>query len=343
MKKGIFLSLFVLFITSVEAQKLSALFEKVASSVVVITTENIVSASPDQVMEVTEFGGLGSGVLISDDGYIWTASHVVHSADGIQVKFNDGDRYRAEVVSTSPIADVAIIRVVGDFKLKKKHVAAIGDSDQMKTGEDLFVIGAPRGLEQTLSRGIVSGRIKPDQEMAENFMKIEYIQTDASINPGNSGGPMFNMKGEVIGIASFILSDSGGFDGIGFGATSNVAYEILMRKNRFWSGMEFEIITPDMAKLINLPQVSGLLVEKVAKGSMAYRAGIRGGYVPATIGDVELVLGGDVILEIDDIPLNSPDNYILMMKRLKQYKSGDSFVVKIYREGQELFELFKIP
>ncbi|MDA8595465.1 trypsin-like peptidase domain-containing protein [Flavobacteriaceae bacterium] len=340
--KRILLILVAFCAVSASGQTLSKLYKEVSSSVVVINTLNNLPSAPGQVEQVTEFGGLGSGVLISEDGLIWTASHVVHSADKLFVKFKDGDKYNAEVLSSSPVADVALIKIIGDFQLKDKHVSKIGDSDLMEIGQDIFVIGAPRGIEQTLSRGIVSGRIKPEDDLTDHFLKVEFIQTDASINPGNSGGPMYNMKGEVIGIASFILSESGGFDGIGFGASSNVAKKILLGRKKFWSGMEFVVITPELASVFNLPQSAGLLIVKVAEGGLGYKAGLRGGYIKASIEGKELLLGGDIILEVGGIKLDRPENFMKLTQLIGKFNSGESYVLKYLRDGEVKFEVIKV-
>jgi serine protease Do len=322
-------------------QDLAKLYKKVSSSVVVINTVNTQVSTVGNRLQTSEVGGLGSGVLISDDGLIWTASHVVHTADKVTVKFKDGDSYPAKILSSSPLADVALIQVIGDFQSKGKHIASIGDSDSSNIGDDLFIIGAPRGIEQTLSKGIISGRIK-DDDLGDHFVTVEYIQTDASINPGNSGGPLFNMKGEVIGIASFILSEDGGFNGMGFGASSNVANQILMRENRFWSGMEFVVITPLLANIFNLPQQSGLLIEKAAIGGIVEKAGIHGGYIKAIIEGKEIMLGGDILLEVAGIKLDKPENFLVLPDVLKKFKPGDTYVIKYFRNGEVKFEIIKV-
>jgi len=170
MKKLIILSIALCFSFNLNSQNLVDLYKKVNSSVVVIHTLNSVSAGSGDKQKVNTEGGQGSGVLISADGLIWTASHVVHTADEVIVKFNDNDTYKATVVSTNPLADVALIKIESGFELKNKHVAVIGDSNKVMIGEDIFVIGAPLGVEQTLSKGIVSGRTKPDNSLGENFM-----------------------------------------------------------------------------------------------------------------------------------------------------------------------------
>jgi len=207
---------------------------------------------------------------------------VVHSAEKIAVKFTDGDIYEATVLSTNPTADVALIKIESGFELKNKHVASIGDSDKVQIGDDIFVIGAPLGIEQTLSKGIVSGRMSPEN-FSNDFFPIEFIQTDAAINPGNSGGPMFNMNGEVIGIASFILSETGGFNGIGFGASSNVANKVLLEQGNLWTGMESIMLTDVLADAFNLPQDAGLLVLSVSSKGLGNKMDLKGGFIKATI------------------------------------------------------------
>ena len=151
------------------------------------------------------------------------------------------------------------------------------------------------------------------------------------------------MKGEVIGIASFILSESGGFNGIGFGASSNVARKILMNRQNFWSGMEYVIITPELAGIFNLPQEAGLMIEKVADGGIGDKAGMRGGYIEATIEGKELLLGGDIILEVAGVKINSPENLLSLPAVLSNLKSGDTYTIHFLRNGQSKFEIIKVP
>lgn len=325
---------FVFFISFTSfSQNLANLYKKVNSSIVVIKTINNVSAGSGDKQKVQTAGGLGSGVLISNDGLIWTASHVVHSADKVAVKFNDGDVYEAEVLSSNPLADVALIKVESGFELKEKHIAIIGNSDEVLVGEDIFVIGAPLGVEQTLTKGIVSGRISTE-EIGNDFAEVEYLQTDAAINQGNSGGPMFNMKGQVIGIASFILSQSGSSAGLGFGTTSNVAKKVLMDQPNLWTGMEFLILSNELAEAFNLPQEAGLLVLSVTSTGLGSKMGLRGGYINAVIDGKELLIGGDIILEIAGIKLNSPEGISKLQKRMISFQKGESYLVKYLRAGE---------
>jgi len=316
------------FISNSYSQNLSNLFKNVHSSVVVIKSQG-----QGDENNSSNSGSLGSGVLVSEDGLIWTASHVVHSSEKISVKFTDGDVYEAIVLSSNPMADVALIKIESGFELKNKHIATIGDSDKVLVGEDTFIIGAPLGVEQTLSKGIISGRMTPDN-FGSDFFPIEFLQTDAAINPGNSGGPIFNMKGEVIAIASFILSKSGGFSGIGFGASSKVANKLLMEQENFWSGIESIMLTDELADLFNLPQEAGVLVLSVTSKGLGNEMDLKGGFINATIEGKEILLGGDILLEIAGLTLDSPENISHLREKLISIKKGDSYIVKYLRAGK---------
>jgi len=339
MKNIISFPIILLLVCSVYSQNLSTLYKKVNSSIVVIKSQQLVvdGIRKDNKTKVKTTDNQGSGVLISKDGLIWTASHVVHSSEKIVVKFNDGDVYDATVLSTNPIADVALIKIEADFELKNKHVAIVGDSDKTQIGEDIFVIGAPLGIEQTLTKGIISGRMSP-KALSDDFFPVEFLQTDAAINPGNSGGPMFNMNGEVIGIASFILSQTGGFNGLGFGASSKIARKVLMEQGNFWTGMQSILLTDELANTFNLPQKAGLLVLSVSSKGLANKMDLKGGFIKATIAGKQLIIGGDVILSIAGIQTDSPENLNQIRQKLIMLKKGDSYIVKYLRAGKVLIK-----
>ncbi len=330
-------SLFMVFIGY--TQSLPNLYNEINSSVVVIDILSVQPTGTNDNQKLVAATSKGSGVLISKTGMIWTASHVVQSAEMVRVEFLDGDVYEAEVLSSNPLADVALIKIKSGFKLKNKKVAQIGDSDALSIGEDVFVLGAPFGLSQSLSKGILSGRHVP-KRLGNDFVPLEFLQTDAAINPGNSGGPMFNMKGEVVGISSSIFSTSGGFNGIGFAASSNVAKKFLMEESNVWTGMESVIINGDIAKALNVPQESALLILKLSSKGAANKIGLRGGTIPATIHGMELLIGGDIILDFAGIKFENYNFQALIMKKMEAAAKGDKIPITILRNGKiEVAEL----
>jgi len=328
MKKIAFLILILS--SEIVAQNLSKVYNEVSSSVVYI---EIVSYDYSKIAFNEEENSLGSGVLISDDGLIWTASHVVQTAEKIIVEFTDGDKYEAEVILSNINADVALIKVIGHFNKKKKNVAIIGDSEATSIGDDVFIVGAPYGFKQSLSRGIISGRYVPEN-LSNTFEKIEFFQTDAAINPGNSGGPMFNMKGEVIGVASSIYSISGGFDGIGFAISSNVAKKLLSEEKGVWTGMESILLPQDLARLLNVPQKTGLLITHVSTKGAAAKIGLLGGYLSSDIGGRKILLGGDIILEIAGVKFIDENSSYEIKQKLKSIEKGGKIVITILRQGE---------
>ncbi|WP_152286700.1 S1C family serine protease [Flavicella marina] len=330
MKKLVYLFLFLSI--SISAQSLSKLYDKVSSSVVYI---NIESYDYSQVLfsnQVNKEESLGSGVLIGEDGLIWTAAHVIQAAEEITVEFTDGDVYKAEVISSDTNADVALIKVSENFQLKQKQIAKIGDSDKTNIGDDIFIIGAPHGFKQSLSRGIVSGRFVPEN-LSHRFEKVEFIQTDASINPGNSGGPMFNMKGEIVGIASRIYTTSGGFDGIGFAVASNVAKKVLNSKAN-WSGIESLVLSPELCALLNVPQSGAILITKVSTKGRAGKLGLIGGFIPVNIAGQDLLLGGDIILEIGSVKIIDESSLDLIQEKLQNIPTGTKVSIVVLRHGE---------
>ncbi|MCG8435078.1 MAG: trypsin-like peptidase domain-containing protein, partial [Gammaproteobacteria bacterium] len=223
--------------------QLAKLFEELVSTVVVVHVMER-AATPDRP-GLTSVSGIGSGVVISDDGLIMTAAHVVQTADEVQVEFSDGKRFWARIISSEPQADVALVKL--EEPPKNMRVAKLGDSDKVRVGDQIFVVGAPYGLSHTLTVGHVSARHRSGRGPL-GLALGDFFQTDAAINQGNSGGPMFNMRGEVIGIVSHILSKSGGFEGLGFVATSNLAKNLLLDRPPMWSGMEGFTLSGDLAR-----------------------------------------------------------------------------------------------
>ncbi|MCL6272892.1 trypsin-like peptidase domain-containing protein [Muricauda sp. 2012CJ35-5] len=332
MKRLVSLSI-ILFCLIGHTQNLAQLYKKVSSAVVVINVESVAPDGEGSSFQMALAASQGSGVLVNSEGLIWTAAHVIQSAESITVDFLDGDSYPAEVIASNPMSDVAIIKVSGTFELKEKKIATIGDSDKVEIGEDIFVIGAPHGFKQSLSRGILSGRYIPDK-LSNDFEQIEFLQTDAAINPGNSGGPLYNMKGEVIGIASSIYTTSGGFDGIGFVAPSNSVKNLMDSSNGPWTGMETLLLNEELTRILNVPQKSGLLVISISSKGSAGKLGLRGGYIPAVINGNQLLLGGDIIMEVAGIKFEDKNSRSLIKQKLASYKTGDLIPIVILRNGQ---------
>src|SRR3989442_1355459 len=312
-------------------QQLRDAFHKVKQSVVIIRTQQKeLAASPEGGM--VSANGVGSGVLISSDGKILTAAHLVQAADATLVEFSDGELIPARVLGAVHNADVALLQLA--HPPANVVVAPIGDSDKMDVGDEVFLVGAPYGLSYTLTAGHISGRHSADNRFSDTALR-EFLQTDAAINQGNSGGPMFNMNGEVIGIVTNILSKSGGSEGLGFAATSNMARELLLDQKPFWSGIEGFLLKGDLAKALNAPQPAGLLVERVADGSPAARAGIVAGSMRANIAGEDLLLGGDIILEVNGLRYeDTNENYSRLYAGLAKLKVGNIIVIKVFRQGQ---------
>lgn len=333
MKKYLALTLFFVINISVNGQNqdLTKLYEKVNPAVVVILTEVKDVVNVGAVTKTVSSEGLGSGFLISDKQII-TAAHVVQVAEKLNVKFSDGEIIPAKVITSFNTADVALLELI--WPRKNAITVKLGDSDKAKIGSRVFVVGAPFGLSHSLSSGYVSGILK-DEESKNPFTISEFIQTDAAINTGNSGGPMFNMQGEVIGIVSKILTESGGFQGIGFAATSNLAKTLLLEKKKFWSGIEAKPISGKMAEIFNLPQKSGLLVQKVVKTSPLGIIGLKSGDVEMTIDSQKILVGGDIILSFNGIEIESTEESLIKLaKMLENRETDDPIELTVLRAGK---------
>ena len=325
---------FLVCLPTAPAEELTDVYRQVKSSVVVIETEGK-ALDADYGVGLVDVGALGSGVLVSADGKVMTAAHVVQTADRISVTFMSGEKIRARVLASEPAADLALLQL--ERRPSVDHVAALADSDTTEVGEQVFVVGAPMGMSHTLTVGHISAR-RRDDETFSSMLPTELFQTDAAINQGNSGGPMFNMQGEVCGIVSYIISQGGGFEGLGFVITSNMARRLLLDEPSMWSGMQGLLLADELARILNVPQSRGMLVQAVAERSLAEHIGLRGGAILAEIVGNKIVLGGDIILDVMGISLDEEDGAHRIRERVNALKDGDEVAVKVLRGG-EVIEL----
>ena len=320
---------------------LADLFDKANDSVVVIRAKGReIAGAGNTNSGAVRFGETGSGVLISADGKVMTAAHVVDAMDEIVVHAVGGDQVSARVIASEPAADLSLLQL--ERIPAGLVVAPFGNSDQVRVGNQVIVIGAPYGLDYSLSVGWISHRWSPGT-VYKSMPLAEFFQTDAAINTGNSGGPMFNMKGEVIGIVSHVISKSGGSEGLGFAITINTARELLLEKRSFWAGVEGTVLAPDLADLLNIPGRRGYLLKTVAKGSPADALGLRGGTTAATIGGDTVILGGDLVLEIDGIPMDSVENITRIRRHLGTLGSGVQYTIEALRAGRPITLTGRIP
>lgn len=322
----------LIFTQSVGAQDLSKVYNDVVNGVVVILTQESETVRSGGRARQASIGGLGTGFLV-DDLHIMTASHVVHTAETIVIKFHDGEEIPADVVSDYRVADVALLKL--KWKSKNGKVLELGDSDQMSIGEQVFIVGTPLGLSNSFSSGYISGRQKSKRRTSA-LVRAEYLQTDASINHGNSGGPMFNTKGEVVGIVSYILSQSGGFEGIGFAATSNIAKDLLFDGHAMWTGMAGKMISGDLAKILNLPQPEGLLIEKVVLLSPVGLMGLKGGSFKVSIDNEEYTLGGDVVLALNGVQISTDPASLDKLNQILGASNKDPLEITVFRAGKKI-------
>ena len=263
---------------------------------------------------------LGSGFIISKDGYILTNNHVVENASQIIVRFSDRSELEAKLIGADPRSDLALLKVDSQVDLP---TLKIGRSENLKVGEWVLAIGSPFGFDYSVTAGIVSakGRSLPT-EKNENY--VPYIQTDVAINPGNSGGPLFNLKGEVVGINAQIYSNSGGFMGVSFAIPIDVAIEVSDqlkvdgRVSRGWLGVMIQEINKDLAESFGLERPQGALVAKVVEGSPASKDGI---------------LEGDVIIQFNDKSIERSSELPHFVGRVRP---GEDARLTIMRGGKEM-------
>jgi S1-C subfamily serine protease len=313
---------------SAASGSLSRVFQKVNSSVVLI----VAMQRPQSLNEAKPPATVSSGVIVSKEGEVMTAAHSVYVSDTIAVQFHDGKSVKAKVVSSSAEADVALLKL--ESIPENMAVARFGDSDKAQVGDQVLVIGAPYGIGHTLTVGHISGR-RGSRTVCQQLKPFEFLQTDAAINQGNSGGPMFDVDGKVIGIVSRILSSSGGSMGLGFAVSINTAKELLLEQKNFWIGFDAYLLSGPLAQAFNVPQDAGLLIQNVAENSPGYELGLRGGSIPAQIGNDKILVGGDIILAIQGFPVTqSVDDACAIQDVIGGFTSETEIELKVLRAGE---------
>ena len=268
-----------------------------------------------QEQRLPEQRGTGSGFIISSDGVILTNAHVVEGADEIRIRLTDNREFSGKVLGLDKKTDIAVVKI----EAKNLPVLKIGSSEKLKVGEWVAAIGSPFGLDNTVTAGIVSAKSRalPSEEY------VPFIQTDVAVNPGNSGGPLFNMKGEVVGINSQIFSTSGGFMGLSFSIPIDLAIQIkdqLIENGRVIRGrigVGIQAVTQDLAEAFGLKTPRGAVITQLEKGQPGEKAGLK-------VGDIVVALNGQTINSANDLPV-----------KISSMKPGTQAKLTILRDGKE--------
>jgi S1-C subfamily serine protease len=349
------------------------LFARVNSSVVQITASGIPNFSLPIPPPDGDETAIGSGYVIDREGHVATNYHVIANARNVSVAFSDGSIYTAKVIGSDPFSDSAVLELQ-NVPEEKLAPLPLGNSSNLAVGDEVAAIGSPFGLTGSMSTGVVSGlgRLLPslaappdnnnndtnnnDNETiidgGEVFSIPNIIQTDAAINPGNSGGPLLNLRGEVIGMNTAVLSESGASSGVGFAIPSDtlrVILPALIANGSYvhpWIGVTGTDVTPEIAIELGLKEARGFLVIDIVMGSPADRAGIRGGDMPVAAGAIAgfqggqgpttgnnlLELGGDIILGVDNQTVNKIDDLLSYIE--SKEKAGDTVTLMVLRDGE---------
>ena len=272
--------------------------------------------TPQQREKVTS----GSGVIIREDGYIVTNNHVIEGADKIQVTLNTNQTYDAVVVGTDPATDVALLKV----EAKGLPTIPFGDSDKLRLGEWVIAIGSPYNLRSTITAGIVSAKGRSMPNTSGEFRIESFIQTDAAVNPGNSGGALVDKRGNLVGINTAIISQTGSYAGYSFAVPSNMVKKIVGDLIDFGSvkrailGITMQEITDKIADELKLSSRNGVYIVEVSKGGAADKAGIK---------------EGDILLTIDDVKVT---NFATVQETVSRFSPGDETTVIVFRDGKEI-------
>ncbi|MEO8138962.1 MAG: trypsin-like peptidase domain-containing protein [Gemmatimonadota bacterium] len=309
---------------------LPVIYDRIAPAVVSIGAMSIDPYDVDHRLDRVT----GSGLIVDSTGLILTNSHVVFGRQVITVTLDEGETVRATLIGADPIFDIALLRIPppdsGQFP-----VAPLSDRGDLRIGAEVYAIGNPLGLNQTLTRGIVSAtdRLLPGSGWS---LTEPLIQTDAAINPGSSGGPLVDRCGRVVGITTAMLQEA---QNIGFAVPIQLARAVIPELlaqghvGRPWLGVQGQFVMPVLKELLRLPLVDGLLVEALDPGSPAERAGLRGGFCELSMNGHPVLLGGDIITQVNGIRLDSAAS---LTSVLSEIKVGSMLHLTLMRAGQEL-------
>jgi len=281
--------------------------------------------------------GLGSGFVYNHEGHIVTNYHVIEGATTIQVTFLDGNVTNASKIGEDPYSDLAVIKVNPD--ITTLHPVVLGNSSALTVGEPVAAIGNPFGLSDTVTSGIVSA-LGRELEAPGGYIIVDIIQVDAAINPGNSGGPLVNLKGQVVGVNTAIISSTGTFAGVGFAIPSDtVKREIasLMENGTYkhpWIGIAGIDVNFAIAQYLQLEKPQGVLIINVTSGSPADQAGLRGGTELVIIDGQQILIGGDVIVGIDNQPVRKLNDLVVYIERNRRPR--DNVTLTIISNGKQL-------
>ena len=309
------------------AETIADIFNRTSSSVVSISATSI---NPYKLADRLEHI-IGSGFIIDSTGLVLTNAHVVYGRHSIEVTLDDGTILSAKLLGADPIFDLAVIRISIPAG-KSLPVSILGDSDKLRVGEEVIAIGNPFGLNQTLTKGVVSAinRVVPINPF---LPPRSLIQTDCPINPGNSGGPLLNRCGEVVGINTSVIM---GAENIAFAVPINLALLFLKsvkehgRVIRPWIGFNGQFVGKEIQNFLGFPITEGLLVEVVEPGSPAEKAGLLGGQHEFSLYGVNLLIGGDIITEVNGVRLDSPEK---LNEIVQTIRIGKTISMTVYREG----------
>jgi S1-C subfamily serine protease len=313
-----------------EEQNNITVYRKNIGSVVNITSKAVTF---DFFYGLVPEEGQGSGFIIDKDGHVLTNYHVIADARQVEVTLHNRKKYRATIVGTDRSHDLAVVQI----KAPDLSPMVLGDSRNLQVGQKVYAIGNPFGLAGTLTRGIVSS-IRSVQE-PDGMTIDEAIQTDASINPGNSGGPLLNLRGDVIGINTMIASSVGQSAGIGFAIPINTAKAVindlltLGRVRRPALGVRTIPIDPELAEQLGLAADYGLLIVQAVPGGAADSAGLRGGTERAFLGNIPIMVGGDLIVAIDGQKVEDQQQLAQIMNN---HRAGDTVRITIYRGKKKM-------